>query len=296
MRHGGRYDVVHTCSFPYFSLLAAAAARRLHPYRLVVDWPEVWSGAYWRDYLGPVGGAIGQRVQRACARVPQQAFCFSRLHASRLHAEGLRGDVVALEGLYAGSLTTPHVHDVEPVVLFAARMIPEKRAPLAIAAFALAATRVKDLRGEIYGDGPERHAVLDSIAEHHLEESLSAPGFVQTSTIEEAFDRAMCLLSTSSREGYGMVVIEAAARATPSVVVVGEDNASVELVEDGVNGLVASSDDPAVIADAIVRVHEAGIAMRASTATWFAENGERLSLESSLAKVLASYASPNAAA
>ena len=27
LRHGRRYDVVHTCSFPYFSLLAAAAAR-----------------------------------------------------------------------------------------------------------------------------------------------------------------------------------------------------------------------------------------------------------------------------
>jgi glycosyltransferase involved in cell wall biosynthesis len=26
LRHGRRYDVVHTCAFPYFSLLAAAAA------------------------------------------------------------------------------------------------------------------------------------------------------------------------------------------------------------------------------------------------------------------------------
>ena len=38
-RHGRRYDVVHTCSFPYFSLLAAALvapARRLpHRRRLV---------------------------------------------------------------------------------------------------------------------------------------------------------------------------------------------------------------------------------------------------------------------
>ena len=28
IRNGGRYDVVHTCSFPYFSLLAAALVRR----------------------------------------------------------------------------------------------------------------------------------------------------------------------------------------------------------------------------------------------------------------------------
>ena len=42
LRHGRRYDVVHTASFPYFSLLAAGVARRRGGYRLVVDWHEVW--------------------------------------------------------------------------------------------------------------------------------------------------------------------------------------------------------------------------------------------------------------
>ena len=83
-RHGRRYDVVHTASFPYFGLLAAGALRRRRRYRLVVDWHEVWTREYWRDYLGRAGGWVGWRVQRACARVPQRAFCFSRLHAERL--------------------------------------------------------------------------------------------------------------------------------------------------------------------------------------------------------------------
>ena len=41
-RFGGGYDIVHTASFPYFSVLAAAHARRLHRFRLFVDWFEVW--------------------------------------------------------------------------------------------------------------------------------------------------------------------------------------------------------------------------------------------------------------
>src|SRR4051794_30344665 len=52
LRHGGRYDVVHTASFPYFSLLAAGVARRIHRFGLVVDWHEVWTRAYWEGYLG----------------------------------------------------------------------------------------------------------------------------------------------------------------------------------------------------------------------------------------------------
>jgi len=80
--HGRRYDVVHTASFPYFSVLAAAAARARRRYRLVVDWHEVWSREYWHSYLGPLG-AVGWAVQRLCARVDHESFCFSRLHAER---------------------------------------------------------------------------------------------------------------------------------------------------------------------------------------------------------------------
>jgi glycosyltransferase involved in cell wall biosynthesis len=293
LRNGRRYQVIHTCSFPYFSLLAAAAARPLGRYGLVVDWHEVWSRAYWREYLGGVGGAVGYAVQLLCARLPQRAFCFSRLHARRLRAEGLRGEPTVLEGEYAGTLDTPTAHPAEPLVVFAGRLIPEKQAPLAVAAFALAARRLagSTLRGEFYGDGPEREALERAIEQHGVGEIASAPGFVDASRIDEALTNAMCMLSTSRREGYGMVVIEAAARATPSVVVAGEDNAAVELVQEGVNGLVAPTADPEAIAAAIVRVHEAGMAMRESTAKWFEQNAQRLSLESSLRTVLASYGS-----
>jgi glycosyltransferase involved in cell wall biosynthesis len=106
LRHGRRYDVVHTASFPYFSLLAAALMRPLGGFELVVDWHEVWSREYWREYLG-VLGPVGVAVQRRCVRVRQRAFCFSRLHAARLREEGLRGEVEILEGEYAGSLRRP---------------------------------------------------------------------------------------------------------------------------------------------------------------------------------------------
>ena len=116
LRHGRRYDVVHTASFPYFSLLAAGALRPLGRYRLIVDWHEVWSRAYWREYLGAAGGMVGHLIQRTCARIPQQAFCFSKLHAARLSAEGLTGEVTVLEGEYAGSLEAPVVQEAGSTV------------------------------------------------------------------------------------------------------------------------------------------------------------------------------------
>ncbi len=66
-----------------------------------------------------------------------------------------------------------------------------------------------------------------------------------------------------------MVVVEAAARGTPSIVVEEEDNAAVELVTDGVNGIIAASARPDDLAAAIVAVHRAGHDLRRSTAAWF---------------------------
>jgi glycosyltransferase involved in cell wall biosynthesis len=119
---------------------------------------------------------------------------------------------------------------------------------------------------------------------------VDAPGFVEGARIEDALGTALCLILPSSREGYGLVVVEAAAQGTPSIVVPGSDNAAVELVEDGVNGVIAPSADPADLAAAIVRIHDAGRAMRESTAAWFADNARELSLAGSLDAVAAAYA------
>jgi glycosyltransferase involved in cell wall biosynthesis len=294
VRHGRRYDVVHTCAFPYFSLLAAAAVRPLARYGLVADWFEVWSRDYWRGYLGGLGGRVGELVQRLCALVPQRAFCFSELHASRLREEGLRGTVTVLRGLYAGASEPATPREADPLVLFAGRLIPEKRVTVGVAAVALAAQRIEGLRGVFYGDGPEREGLKAAIAEHDAGSFISAPGFADGAAVDADMRRALCVLLPSEREGYGMVVVEASAHATPSVVVTAPDNAAVELVADGVNGAIADSADPDTIADTIVRVYEAGMTIRESTARWFAENAERLSLESSLRKVLDSYAFPKA--
>jgi glycosyltransferase involved in cell wall biosynthesis len=125
-----------------------------------------------------------------------------------------------------------------------------------------------------------------------MQERILAPGFAGAEGVDREMRRAMCMLLPSRREGYGMVVVEAAARGTPSIVVAGEDNAATELIEEGVNGTIAPRSDPAAIAEAIVRVHAAGRAMRERTAEWFAQNAERLSLESSLQAVLAGYSEP----
>ena len=177
-----------------------------------------------------------------CIRVPQQAFCFSRLHARRLGSRACAARVTVLEGLYAG----PARRAAEP--RGAARRLRRPPHPREAGARARARDRacagaVPELRGEIFGDGPDRPEVLRLIAE---------PGSTARSRprlrgrgrgAQRAATRALPRLP-SRREGYGLVVVEAAALGMPSVVVRGPDNAATELVDDGENGAVADSASP----------------------------------------------------
>jgi glycosyltransferase involved in cell wall biosynthesis len=290
LRHGRRYDIVHSVSFPFFSLLSAGLVRRLHGFRLFVDWFEVWTRSYWRDYLG-LAGRVGWLVQRRCIRLRQHAFCFSQLHERRLREEGLRGQAQVLPGAFAGPVNAAAPRPADALVVFAGRHIPEKHVLALPPAIARAREDLPDLQARIFGDGPERPRLLEAIRTLELTGAVEAPGFVDEETVQGALRCALCLVLPSEREGYGLVVVEAASLGTPSIVVAGADNAATELISEGENGFVAASATPDELAAAILRVHEAGQTLRKATASWFDRNARRLSLENSLETVLEAYRS-----
>ena len=61
--------------------------------------------------------------------------------------------------------------------------------------------------------------MLEEIERAGAQAYISAPGFVAGEQVDAALASALCMLLPSRREGYGMVVVESAARGTPSIVV-----------------------------------------------------------------------------
>jgi glycosyltransferase involved in cell wall biosynthesis len=290
-RRRNAYDVFHTAAFPYFPLLSAAAARRRGGFRIFVDWHEVWTRSYWRRYAGAAVGSAGWAVQRACVRSPHRAFCVSHLHADRLVAEGYRGTPVILPGLYAGPVAPSPSGEVDgSLIVYAGRHVPEKRLDLLLEAFAYARRQRPGLRLELYGDGPARASIAALAGSLELDGSVLVAGRRPEEEVAAALGRAAALATASEREGYGLVVVEAAARGTPSVVVAGPENAAIELVQEGVNGAIASTASPQALGEALLRVVDDGMPLRASTARWFADNAPRLTLDRSLDVVLEAYA------
>jgi glycosyltransferase involved in cell wall biosynthesis len=288
--HRGAYDVVHVSAAPYFGVLGAGLVRRVGGYRMAVDWHEVWSDGYWREYLGGVKGRVARTIQRLCVRIPQQAFCFSAMHAQRLRDEGLKSEPIVLRGEWGGPTDRPQPRPAEPLVVFAGRLIAEKHAPDVVPAVMAARERIPQLRATIFGDGPQLGDVRAAIAAHGAEGIVEAPGFVDEQVVQDALARATCLLMPSTREGYGMIVIEAAAQGVPTVLVAAPDNASTEHIAQGVNGFVVADLSPGALAGGIVAAHEGGAALREATADWFATHAHELSVATSLERVVAAYA------
>ena len=286
--HGGRYDVVQTPAL-HVSLLAVLAARPFRRFRIVVDWFEVWTREYWLEYLGGLAGRLGWLAQRLTARSRHEALCFSRLHAERLERLGHRGRITIVEGLAVLPDEDPAPAPATPLVVFAGRHIPEKNAPAVVAAVARAQAEIPELRGEIFGDGPDREEVLRLIEASDLDGTITAPGFAEADQSEIRCDApcatsfrraARGTASSSSRQRLsGHRPSSSTAPTTPR----GSSWWTARTASS------RRSAEPDELAQAIVRVNAAGPALRESTAAWFRRNRSRLSIDSTLEKLADVY-------
>ncbi len=290
IRNRGRYDVVHTGSFPFFPLIAASAARAMGGAPVVTNWIEVWPSDYWRDYAGDLRGRIGTAIQKFCINLSDTSFTFSELTACALREQDCSAKPVVLTGMFDAKSELPPIAKVrKPLVIFAGRHIPEKHVVSIPAAIALARRSIPELRATIFGDGPERNRVLAEIGRLELTEIVNCPGFVSEREIERAMSEAACLILPSEREGYGLVVVEAAAHGTPSIVVNSPNSAASALVADGVNGYIASSHAPEALVDAIQRVFANRDALSASSRAWFDTHRPELDIACSVERIEQTY-------
>lgn len=283
-RHRGAYDVVHLANFPYFSVLGARLALAGSGVPVVVDWHEVLSAPYLTAFLGAARGRAALAVQAACVRASGRSLCFSAMTERRLRAAGAR-HVERLPGLFPSLAAAPSAVERTHVV-YAGRHVADKRVLVVPDVIAEVRRLDPDARATVLGDGPLHGALRERVSALGLDGAVRVPGSVPPDEVPGVLASASCLLLPSAREGYGLVVVEAAAYGTPSVVVAGPDNAAVDLVEEGVNGAVVATPDPAAVAEAVLRVAR----LRESTAAWYAREAPSRAVAASVAAVLDLYA------
>jgi glycosyltransferase involved in cell wall biosynthesis len=135
-----------------------------------------------------------------------------------------------------------------PVVVAAGRLVPAKAFDRLIRAFALVAEAHPEWRLRICGGGGERPKLAALIRELGLEGSVRLAGKVRD--MEAELQAASIFVLSSRVEGLPLALLEAMGKGLP-VVSFDEATGPCEVIEHGVDGLLAPAGDEPALADAL---------------------------------------------
>jgi glycosyltransferase involved in cell wall biosynthesis len=159
---------------------------------------------------------------------------------------------------FAAHLTARHG---PPRLLFAGSLTDRrKRADLAVAAFALLRARRPDARLALFGEGDATWA-LDAAPDEHTRAAIDVLGTGRAEDVGARYREATATLLPAEHEAFGLVLVESLACGTPVVCVPG--GGMPEIVGDEPVGVVATTDAPRAVADAL----DVAIELAASAAT-----------------------------
>lgn len=178
-------------------------------------WVQRWAAGYARRVIVPTP-SVAQFAQRRCGLAPTQLIVIPN------------GVDPSLFGLPRRPRPGP---DAELRIGFIGRLDPIKRLPDLINAVSRLPAR---FRLDVFGDGPEMPRLVHQVRRLGLADRVVFAGKVPRP--HEALARIDLLVLPSAAEGFGLVVAEAMAAAVP--VVAAAAPGIVDVVQDGVTGLL----------------------------------------------------------
>lgn len=139
------------------------------------------------------------------------------------------------------------IADSQPLVVSAGRLEPEKNPGLLLEAMALVTGAVPHAVCVLAGDGSLENALRERTGSLGLGDMVRLPGFC--SDVNSLLNAADVFVLPSSVESFGLVLVEAMALEKP--VIATQVGGPLEIVADGVTGLLVPPADPAAMAEAI---------------------------------------------
>jgi glycosyltransferase involved in cell wall biosynthesis len=237
---GKKFDIADVDHIPHLVLFPMKLVCLLKGKPMFATWHEVWGGAYWREYLGGLGW-LAAFIERWSIRLPDAIISVSG-HTSLLlrPLAGPRKKIYTIpNGLDFSHISSLPAASKGADVVFAGRLLSHKNVDLLLRAVALLARSRPDVSAAIIGEGPEKERLLALSKKLGIERNVSFIGFFPTHDDLYRFMHASRVLSLpSSREGFGIVALEANACGLPVVTVALEHNATQDLIDEGKNGTV----------------------------------------------------------
>lgn len=225
------YEVIYSAQAPVISLLFINMANfRFKKSLLIIEWLEIWSYSYWREYLGRIFGLFGYLIQFIALRVGAVKVCFTDRVYGKLKKFSKESHIYKLPGICMENTPNfPVSFRQKDDIIFLSRFVKEKNPLLAINAV----VEYKKLGWNgvffLIGSGPMESELKDYVnhkgASNFIKVLVNIPDFAVIEIMRSSF----VLLHTSMREGFGLSMVEAACQGVPTILINSPENASVDL-------------------------------------------------------------------
>ncbi|MBW6518677.1 MAG: glycosyltransferase family 4 protein [ANME-2 cluster archaeon] len=226
------FDIIDVCVFPYFSVFSTKIISLIKRTPMIITWHEVW-GDYWYKYLG-FFGFFGKGIEKCVSKLTNCNISVSSLTERNLAELGVRPQYITI---VPNGIDLNNIHAIEPHsdtcdIIFAGRLIKEKNVNVLLETLTLVLDVLPDVQCHIIGNGPEKEKLKQYTSSYGLEKNVVFFGFMEYDEIIARMKSSKIFVFPSTREGFGMVVIEAFACGLPVITVKSHTNAAIELVKN----------------------------------------------------------------
>ncbi len=233
-----QFDIIDCQNFPYFPCFSTKLASIIKRSCLIITWHEVWDN-YWFSYLGKKG-IFGKVVERLTTRLTDEIIANSESTKRALVGIGFTKDIKVIpNGIDFEEIRKVSPSNESSDIIYAGRLIKDKNIDLLVRSIALVKAKIPDIRCVIIGDGPERDNLERLIHKLNLEDNISMVGFVEEhGQVLSHMKSSRVFSSPSTREGFGIVALEANACSLPIITVNHPQNAVCDLITEGKSGFI----------------------------------------------------------
>ncbi len=230
----GRFDAIDCQNFPFFPVFSCRLASALTKSRLFVTWHEHWGKGYWKKYLGGIQGTIGSTVENLALSISPNTIAVSETTRNALEKAGKLGAAVVANGIDFEEIKRATPSKEKYDVVFAGRLIEDKHADIFLETVALLKKDFPKIKAAVVGDGPELEKLQALAKRLGVEKNVQFLGFANSrSELFGIFKSSKLFILPSTREGFGITLLEALACGLPAITTNAETNASRDLIRGG---------------------------------------------------------------
>lgn len=237
------WDVIDVDHMPFFPLFSVKIVCLLKRKKMIATWHEVWGKKYWIEYMGILGN-IAYVIERLSVLTPDKIISISKHTTNKLRKDlSFKKEIVTIPiGINLTEIDQIKPSKIKSDIIFAGRLLKHKNVDVLINAIEIINRKIPNVICMIIGEGPEKENLVDQVNKLNLKKNIKFLDFLpRNKDLYALMKSSKMFVLPSTREGFGIVVLEAGACGIPVITVNHSDNAARNLINEK-NGFIVKFD------------------------------------------------------